>query len=383
MRRVPKVEGQPGRDVTGAELPVRPVKEAVIRCGKGAAWSKEDPNVIVAAVDGLPVWDGNSNIDVKHELELDAVGTGSGDINFVGSVVINGSVGEGRVVKARHSVTVHGNVERARIESGGDLRVDGSAMSSILRAGGDRAIAAAMLDLFEDAPGLLGDFALRASQLREAAASRGQDLSHGLSIQLVLEQFGRDLLARLKAGAEQLREAGPDYWTLAREIREWHRALATAAISNLGTDGYLHVLNGISAYVEEARKAVATRSDVSVNYMQRCEVEATGRLTLDGKGAFSSQIVAWGGITGSIGGAVIRGGSIVSHGDVTAKELGSPSGAMMRVQLGHGLRVKADLVYSGTLILSPSTSHQFVADRSHVDITVAGGGQMDVGSLAA
>ena len=50
---------------------------------------------------------------------------GSGNINFTGSVIVEGDVNEGMKVIASGDITVGGFVESAMIESGGDVTISG------------------------------------------------------------------------------------------------------------------------------------------------------------------------------------------------------------------------------------------------------------------
>jgi hypothetical protein len=81
--------------------------------------------------------------------------------------------------------------------------------------------------------------------------------------------------------------------------------------------------------------------------------------------------------------AVFRGGSIVSHGPVHVREVGSPAGVKTVVQLGVGSTLESDRAYAGTVITGPGYTHRFVGDRSHVRVDFDGGGSMNVESLAA
>ena len=381
LQIVPRVEGRPGTTVAGKQLPVRATRDARLRLGAGVARDAGD-TVVEATCDGQPRWDGDSSIEVREELFLPLVGPGTGNIDFCGSVRIEGDIGAGRSVRARGKLTVGGNVDRARLESGRSMWVDGTIMSSVLRAGGQRAVAAGVFDKIEDVPERLADAATRARELRDAAERRGQELSHGLSLQLILERLHRPTLTSIKEVAEELRESGPEAHEDAARVSEWHRALSTAAVNSLGSDGFMQILDGLSRMVDDIRHALENGSDLHVSYMQASEAEATGVVTLTGKGIFNSRVVAWGGLHADKADAVVRGGSLTAHGPVTVHELGSPSGARMQVLLGSGAALDSDLVYSGTVISGPGHAHRFLSDRSHVQIRLDGH-DMDVASLAA
>ena len=382
VRRVRKRDGTPGRDVTGRELTVPVVRDVRIQAGPGVAVD-ERGIMAIATVDGSPRGGTDGYVEVCHELELEEVDTVTGDINFNGSVYVTGSVHEGRRLIARDEIIIDGNVERAHVESGGSMRVAGSIMSSVLRAGGERAVAATIADRVFDLPKALGLVAAQARQFRDQGESRGTDVSHGLSVQLVLERIHRGVLPSLWSIVEDVRDAGPAHAETAERAARWHRLLATAANISLTPDRFQEILAEVSALSEDVRRAIEQPADLVVTYMQASEAEATGAVTLVGKGIFNSRIVAWGGLVSQHYEAVFRGGSILSHGKVHVREVGSPAGASTVVQLGKGAALEADRAFAGTVVSGPGYTHRFVADRSCIKVDFDTGGTMNVESLAA
>lgn len=382
LRRVRKREGVAGRDVTDRELAVPAAKDARIRPGEGVAVD-EQGIMAIATVDGAPYTDQDGNVEVRHELVLEVVDTVCGDVTFNGSIRVEGDVGEGRTIIARDALLIEGNVDRAHLESGGSMTVQGAIMSSILRAGGERAVAATIADRVLELPRALAVVAAQARQMRDSGDSRGTEVSHGLSIQLVLERIHRSVLPNIKSVLEDLREAGPSHASAAERVARWHRMLSTSANIAMTIEQYQEIVVEIGALAEDVQRATEQPADLVVSYMQASEAEATGTVTLTGKGIFNSRIVAWGGMEADHYEAVFRGGSILSHGRVHVREVGSPAGAKTVVQLALGATLEADRAYAGTVVSGPGYTHRFVADRSCVKIDFDGGGSMNVESLAA
>ncbi|MCW2955467.1 MAG: hypothetical protein JWO69_336 [Thermoleophilia bacterium] len=382
VRRIRRKDGTPGRDVTGRELQVPVTKDVRLRPGGGVV--VDDQGIMAIAIaDGAPHMDAEGLVEVRHELHLEEVDAISGDVVFHGSVRVSGSVHEGRRIIARDEVHIGGNVDRAVIESGSTIEVEGSIMSSVLRAGGERAVAATIADRVLDLPRTLGLVAAQARQFRDQAAERSAGISHGLSIQLVIERIQRNVLPDLASVVEDLREAGPAQSDAAERVGRWHRQLSTAANGALTPEQFSEVLVEVSALADDVQRAIEQPANLIVRYMQACEAEATGAVTIVGKGIFNSRIVAWGGLAARQAEAVLRGGSVVSHGPVQVREIGSPAGARTSVQLGAEASLESDLVYAGTVVAGPGYTHRFVADRSCVKIDFDSGGSMNVESLAA
>lgn len=122
MRRHPPEPGIPGYKLTGEVIPAKPGKELPLHPGKGVDIASEDPNLLVANRDGLPLLipQGMAVDDVMTIKQVDAR---FGHINFSGSVIITGNVCEGMRVKAEGSVTIGGLVDSATVEAGADVVV--------------------------------------------------------------------------------------------------------------------------------------------------------------------------------------------------------------------------------------------------------------------
>ncbi len=126
VRKVPMEEGEDGFDVTGKVLRARRAKDVKIAAGPYTALS-EDGLTLVASEDGHLVREG-SRFTVYPVFEVKGdVDYATGNLEFVGSIVIHGSVKEDFSVRAEKDLEVHGVVERATLFCGGDMRLTSSA----------------------------------------------------------------------------------------------------------------------------------------------------------------------------------------------------------------------------------------------------------------
>ena len=168
VERIPHTSGTPGMTVFGNEVKPRVGKMRPLPAGKNT--EVKDENFLIAAMDGQIV-DNGSKINIDPQLSIkDDVGVGTGDIDFVGAVEINGSVQAGFKVKATGDISVKGMVnggtvtgrnvyvaggvqgmnrgtitaeedvrvgfaENATIEAGNAIFIDDVALHSELRAG--------------------------------------------------------------------------------------------------------------------------------------------------------------------------------------------------------------------------------------------------------
>ncbi|NBD22442.1 DUF342 domain-containing protein [Paenibacillus glycinis] len=128
-----KVKATPGRDgiaVTGDPIPCRNGKEAYFKLGKNVVLNPEQ-TAIYAAIDGLISITDKSKINVFPVYEVNGdVDYKTGNIDFVGTVVIRGNVLTGFKVKASGDIRVVGGVEGAILETDGSVEISGGVLGS-------------------------------------------------------------------------------------------------------------------------------------------------------------------------------------------------------------------------------------------------------------
>lgn len=117
---VPPTDGTIGRTVTGNELLPKPGRNVRIGRGKNIALS-DDGLKLFAEIDGRVELIGN-RIHVYNTLEINGdVDTSTGNIDFIGNVIVNGNVLTGFEVKAKGHIKVLGVVEGANLDASGDV----------------------------------------------------------------------------------------------------------------------------------------------------------------------------------------------------------------------------------------------------------------------
>lgn len=113
--------GSPGVDVLGREIEVDEPEDLTFSAGPGTRIS-EDGVRIYATTAGQPHLDAMGNISVCPEYQLKGdLGFDTGDVNFDGNVVVNGTVKQGFKVQCA-SLTAK-EIEGAEIDISGDLNV--------------------------------------------------------------------------------------------------------------------------------------------------------------------------------------------------------------------------------------------------------------------
>lgn len=121
-RKIPAQNAVPGRTVTGKILPARNGKDIPMPLGKNVRVA-DDGLTILAQINGQV-------LNVAGKINVEEVFTVQGDVNlktgnvmFLGTVVVLGNVEDGFTVKASGNVEVHGNVAKSELVAEGDVIV--------------------------------------------------------------------------------------------------------------------------------------------------------------------------------------------------------------------------------------------------------------------
>lgn len=122
LERIPFTEGVPGYTVTGEAINTKDGQDKPLKAGTGTTIDPNNPNLLIATVDGLPSFiDNTANID--DTLTLKGVDITTGHIDYDGSVIIDGNVSPGMHVNASGDITVNGYVDSATLRAKGNITV--------------------------------------------------------------------------------------------------------------------------------------------------------------------------------------------------------------------------------------------------------------------
>lgn len=122
VERIPPTDGTPGRDVTNREIPPKRGKDWRLPRGKNTVADQEE-RYLYASCDGhVTVADGKVMVDSVLVIGQD-IDFATGNIDFVGNVIIHGNVASGFRVYASGDVEIKGFVEAAEVIAGGSIQV--------------------------------------------------------------------------------------------------------------------------------------------------------------------------------------------------------------------------------------------------------------------
>ena len=127
----PPTEGTPGMDIMGKTVSQRKGVPAGVRVGKGTELVNNDTEII-ASVDGNLTY-GNGAFNIEESLLIRGdVDVSSGNIDFIGDIVIRGNVMEGFAVTSKKTVMIHGTVTNGTVIADGNITVKLGCINSTL-----------------------------------------------------------------------------------------------------------------------------------------------------------------------------------------------------------------------------------------------------------
>ena len=170
-RIIPADPGEYGETILGMRIKPRDVKNAALKFGRNIELS-QDRLTITSMVNGH-VTLVEDKVFVSDIFQVENVDLTTGNINFDGSIQVNGNVFSNFEVIATGNVVINGVVEGARIQAGGNIiiaRGMNGMSKGILKAGGN-IVAKFIENSFVEAGGYI-----EAESLLHTVASAGTDI---------------------------------------------------------------------------------------------------------------------------------------------------------------------------------------------------------------
>lgn len=113
-------KGEPGKNVFGETIEASTGKPAKIKAGKNTSFKKSDQSFYANVSGQLNLGPHYLQVQPLFEVQGD-IDLKTGNLDFVGSIVIYGSIPTGYKVKAEGDITIHGLVEGAEVQAGGSV----------------------------------------------------------------------------------------------------------------------------------------------------------------------------------------------------------------------------------------------------------------------
>ncbi len=354
--KVPGDEGKPGINILGAKTNQRRGRKYNLTAGKGTTIS-EDGLKIYAKTQGRPDIKGwVVNVNEVYEIKND-VDVSTGNIEFVGDVVIKGNIKEGMKVRAGNDVILLGNITGGEIIAGGNVTVKNNIIGSTIKAGYNDFMNTNIIESLEKITKMLDEIFFAAEMLKNTGKLTNI-YRDGQIIKLLIDtkypainKYISELQEILLSNREII---DMDTMQLGAKLIKYYTGKGPLLISNYDT------LKEHSEYIknqiEVLNSSIKEPSNIMVNYAQNSYLSTSGNIKVNGKGCYTSVLTCKGDVIfeGKIG--VLRGGSIDAVGDVYVNELGSPGGAMTTVGVGKDSTITAEIAHLNRVLRVGSLS---------------------------
>lgn len=124
-RKIHATKGTSGKTVMGVEVQSTEGKDVTLTPQKGVIVSPENPDEFIADADGqVIIKEGKISVLALYEVPGD-VNLSTGNIDFIGTVIVKGDVKDGFKVYAGEDIVVNGVVEGAELKAGGKMTILG------------------------------------------------------------------------------------------------------------------------------------------------------------------------------------------------------------------------------------------------------------------
>lgn len=129
-------EGKPGKDITGRVVLQKKGVPVKLNIGAGTTLVNDGTEIIAATNGNLAFRNGTFCVDETLVINGD-VDISSGNIDFIGSVTVRGSVFEGFRVTSKKDINVFGSVNNAELYADGNISIKIGSINSSIECRGD------------------------------------------------------------------------------------------------------------------------------------------------------------------------------------------------------------------------------------------------------
>ncbi|HEX3033449.1 MAG TPA: FapA family protein [Bacillota bacterium] len=139
VTKKPCTSGSEGTTVKGKKIPTKAGKDLTIKAGKNTELIDNNTTLIATANGHVVNLGGKVSVLPVYEVPGD-VNLSTGNVDFVGNVVVKGNIGEGFLVKAQGDVEVRGSISGGSVQCEGHLQVKNGIQGvgkGIIRCGGN------------------------------------------------------------------------------------------------------------------------------------------------------------------------------------------------------------------------------------------------------
>lgn len=356
----PGKNGEDGIDIAGNTVKAKNVKKIVLGAGEGAELL--DEFTVVATREGKPSARGNTfYVYETHEVNGD-VELKTGNIKFVGDIIIHGSVKEGMKVEAGNSILIKNNVADAEITANGDIVVKGNVIHSTVAAGKEDVLTLEHLNdlksMKEDLTKLIGSIRqLKEMNLLERNASDGE------LIKILLETKFKKIPKVCIRIVKILQQKNTED-ELIFIIK--HRLLDLGPLNINNYEELNDAVRIIDNKISVLETNLTLPVDVVLDYCQDSIIKSSGNVIFNGKGQYVSQISASDSVIFQKDKSIARGGVIKASKEIKCEIVGGLGGVSTKLIVENHGHIWAKVAYANTRFIIGA--REYILDVTSKDV---------------
>ncbi|MBM7649248.1 uncharacterized protein (DUF342 family) [Bacillus ectoiniformans] len=372
--------GIDGKTVRGETLLAKPVKEAIIRLGKGTLL--EDGQLFATDNGRLHVETRGLTYKVEvlnrlcHDGDVDIT---SGHIRFQGDVEVQGHVHETMKVEAEGDIEVSGQVTGGSLFANRSTVIQKNVFSSIVTSGSSQTVNESLLKMLGDVQEELSLYCASIEQLVERMeqsnhANKQED--EDKAIKLLLERNFQSLPSAIKGF---VREASQRKYALQKEWVELanslYRVFLTKGSQHLTVSEVMQLNKKVKGLHEFYSTPPSEHTFITVPYAINSQISSSGDIIVTGNGVYNSKLKASCSI--KIAGYV-KGGEIEADTLVQAKSAGSEAGVKTVIKVSETGRIVIGTAYIDTIIQVGKRRHTFYKTTTLVNAHLNEDGELEL-----
>ncbi|MBC2581610.1 DUF342 domain-containing protein [Clostridium sp. DJ247] len=368
-------DGQDGCDITGKAKKHKLGKRLKLKIGEGCTIHNE--NIILASIDGKPCVKSNTFYVYQiHEVRSD-VDIKTGNIKFIGDIIVHGSIREGMEIECGNFLTVEKDVERANIKAKGDINVKGNVIAASICGGGEDVEKLKFLDNLKDLKQMLINLEETVSEIQKFNLL-GQDKKDGEIIKVLIENKFKMLPKLCLNILDDLSIQNNNFSEENLLLLIKSKLLGISPISIKHYSELDLIIEAVTEKISVLETTLSLPVNVKLEYCQDSSIQSSGNIIIKGRGEYISKIIANGSIKFTEKNSVARGGILKAKDEIRCSVVGSTAGVATKLQVEKHGHIWVDTAYANTVFIigarevileSPSKDiHAYINDEDDIVI---------------
>lgn len=362
VQRYEGTQGKDGMDVKGTVKKHKPSKKNNFQVGEGC--ELKDANTLVAAIEGKPSVKGQLfSVHQVHEVKSD-VDIKTGNIEFIGDIIVAGNVKEGMKINAGHDLLINKNVECAKISSKGDLEIVGNVINSTVSAGGEEVIKLRKIKILERIKSALEELVKTIEHIKEHNLL-GEKVRDGEIIKVLIENKFKYMTEVCEEYIKVVQVAADsEDERLISVIKQKLIGFGPLSINNFSELNILIKL--VEADIQILSENLTVPVSMKISYCQDTVLTSSGNIIITGKGEYVSKIIAYERVEFTNPTSVARGGIIKAKNEIKCKKVGSEGGVSTKLVVEAQGNIWVDVAYQNTCFIVGGK--EYILDTASKDV---------------